>query len=164
MRATAEGGASAEERLRLEADTLYRVVLHPVAAGTQPIAAEVSRAPRSEPGQPAQKDRVDSARPLSPTVFWIGVAASGALAAATVWSGFDALNAKNDLPDEPSTSESDAVSSKVLRTDLLLAGTVVVSGLTAYAGLTLVEWDSGHATATIAPTPGGAFANLEARF
>lgn len=164
VRATAEGGARAEERLRLEADTLYRVVLHPVAAGAAPIAAQVSKAPQSQSSEPPPKDRADERRPLSPTVFYIGVAASGALAAATIWSGFDAVNAKNDLPDDPSSSETDAVRSKVLRTDLLLAGTVVLSGLTAYAGLSLVEWDSGRASAAIVPIEGGAFANVEARF
>jgi hypothetical protein len=97
-------------------------------------------------------------------VFWIGVGVSVTLAGATAFSGIDALGAKNDLGDDPTPAESDAVRAKVLRTDLLLLGTAVVGGLTAYAGLSLVEWNGGSARAALVPTDGGAFASVEARF
>lgn len=163
VRATAEGGARAEESLSLAPGAQYRIVLHPVAEGAAPIPTEVSRVGAASE-KPAPEDRADDDRPLSPTVFWIGVAASAGLAAVTTWSGLDALSAKDDLPSQPTSAQSDDVRSKVTRTDLLLGGTLVVAGVTTYAGFALVDWDGGSARASVSPTTGGAMATLEGRF
>lgn len=161
LRATADGGAKAEERMSVAAGTTYTVTLHPVARGAAPIPAEVQK---SDPAAAPTGDQPAARKPLSPTVFWIGVGASVALAGITAYSGIDALSAKNDLGDNPTTDESDDVRAKVLRTDLLLLGTAVVGGLTAYAGLSLVDWTGGGAKAAVVPTRGGAFASVEASF
>jgi hypothetical protein len=161
LRASADGGAHAEERVQLAAGTTYRITLHPVVQGAKPIPAQVAKT--GEPQSPAQ-DKPSSEKPLSPTVFFVGVGVTVVLAGATIWSGLDTLSSKNELGDDPSSSETDHVRSNVVRTDMLLLGTAVVGGLTAFAGLSLVEWDSGRARASVVPTDGGAFANVEARF
>jgi hypothetical protein len=164
LSSTAEGGARAEERMQLAAGATYRIVLHPVAGGAQPIPAQVSSSTARGAAQPAADRPAVDDRPLSPAVFWIGAAASLALAGVTTWSGLDALSAKRDLPKAPSPEQSDTVRAKVLRTDLLLAGTLLVGGLTAYAGFSLVDWRGGGASAVVAPLPGGAYASAVARF
>jgi hypothetical protein len=168
LRATGESGAKDDETIQAAAGATYRIVLHPAAEGAAPIATEVSKARTAEGGSTPTEDRggseSESGRPLSPTVFWIGVGASVALAGLTTWSGLDALSAKDELPAQPTTTQSDDVRSKVLRTDLLLAGTVLVGGLTTYAGFSLVDWGDGRASATIIPTAGGALASVEGRF
>ena len=167
VRATAEGGTASEERVQLAPGTTYKVVLHPVAAGAAPIPTKVEES-KTAGGKPAQNGGADrgtpSAKPLPPAVFWVGVAASVGLVGVTTWSGLDALSAKNDLPAEPTTSQSDDVRSKVTRTDILLAGTVIVAGLTTYAGIALVDWGGGEASASLTPTDGGAFASVRASF
>jgi hypothetical protein len=162
LRSTAEGGARTQERMQLAAGATYRIVLHPVAAGTDRIPAQISSGSARET-RATVPDRA-SQRPLSPTPFWIGAGATVALAGVTAWSGFDALAAKRDLPANPTTAESDSVRSRVLRTDLLLAGSVLVGGLTAYAGFSLVDWGGGSASAQVTPTSGGAFASALVRF
>jgi hypothetical protein len=161
LRASADGGAKAEERVSLAAGTTYTVTLHPVAQGAARIPAKVQK---SDPDGAPVEDQPAARKPLSPTVFWVGVGVSVALAGATAFSGLDALNAKNDLGDNPTSGESDDVHAKVLRTDLLLLGTAVVGGLTAYAGFSLVDWEGGSAKAAVVPTHGGAFASVEASF
>ncbi|HMR77381.1 MAG TPA: hypothetical protein PKD61_19870 [Polyangiaceae bacterium] len=155
------GKARAEERTRLEAGVRYQITLHPVLPGSAEKRAEV--VPRSaaseealprtgDPAAPAMDSKADAAgsRPLSPTLFYVGVGASVVLAGITTWSGLDTLAAKSDLTSQSSKTQVDDVRGKALRTDVLLGTTVLFSALTTYAGVALVDWGV-RPTASLSP-------------
>lgn len=91
----------------------------PLAAGDAP------------PPPPAEKAW---ARP----VFYAGAVATGALVGVTIWSGIDALHARNQLPG--TQAQNDEVTARAHRTDALLASSVVVGAATAYVGLAWIDW------------------------
>lgn len=162
-------GGRVEENLKLDVGARYRVVLHWVEQGTQPRATTVQRtsgppAAAARPAaEPEPRDRGPSrSRPLSPTVFYVGVGASVVLAGITTWSGLDTLTKKRELGAAPTTKQVDGVEGRVVRTDVLLAGTVLVTGATVLAGLTLVDW--GSDSAAVAAHPGGARLTWKRRF
>jgi hypothetical protein len=171
-------GANAEERLQLAAGATYRVVLYPTGAGQPVRAAAVSEdaeaseptaesaAPPSPQAPVAERDEGErpSERPISPGVFYAGVAVSLALVGLTTWSGFDALAAKDELPARPTQDQNDAVTARVRRTDLLLLGTVVMTGLTTYAGVMLVDFGGAKSGVAVVPADGGLFASATGRF
>jgi hypothetical protein len=71
-------------------------------------------------------------------VFYAGAVATGALVGVTIWSGIDALRAKQSLAG---TEEgNDDVRARAHRTDALLASSVLVGAATAYVGLVWVDW------------------------
>ncbi len=142
------GKARAEERMRLEAGVRYQITLHPVLPGSAERRAEVvpsaptKRAKAIDPAAPTGDTKADVAasRPLSPALFYVGLGTSVVLAGVTTWSGIDTLGAKSDLTSRSTTTEVDDVRGKALRTDVLLGTTVLVSALTTYAGVALVDW------------------------
>lgn len=142
------GKARAEERMRLEAGVRYQITLHPVLPGSAERRAEVvpsaptKRAKAIDPAAPAGDTKADVAasRPLSPALFYVGVGTSVVLAGVTTWSGIDTLGAKSDLTSRSTTTEVDDVRGKALRTDVLLGTTMLISALTTYAGVALVDW------------------------
>lgn len=152
------GAARAEQSLDLEPGATYRVVLHPVTPGSTRHAAEITRS------APPARDRSAASKPLPPAVFYVGVGATVVLAGATTWSGLDTLSAKHALPDRPTTAQVDAVKSRILRTDILLGGSVIAAALTTWAGVSLVDWNGGTASAVLVPAPGGALGAAVGRF
>jgi hypothetical protein len=87
-------------------------------------AVERPAAPSSRPPPPAPEPAF--AEPL----FYAGLGTTVALAAATTWSGIDALHARSELPG--TQEDNDAVMARAHRTDALLAGTVLIGAATAY--------------------------------
>jgi hypothetical protein len=120
--------------------------LEPAPAPAEPAAApsqsraEGEEAPASRPA-PASETHTQaaSARPLPPEAFYAGAGVTAVLTGLTVWSGIDALAARNRLPG--TREDNDDVLSRAHRTDALLAGTLVVGALTAVAGLRWVDWE-----------------------
>jgi hypothetical protein len=117
------------------------------------IATDTSPATPS-PGAPAKTtgDAGSDARPLSPAVFFAGAGLTAVLGGLTIWSGVDTLAARNRLPG--TTADNDDVMASAHRTDALLVGTVLVGGLTAYAGLRWVAWSSSESEASLEPRLG----------
>lgn len=155
------GSAHAHRDLALNAGATYRVVLHPVASSGRPDAR--TAAPAKAPQQSAPP-RDTSRRPLPPAAFYVGAAVTLGLTAATGWSGLDALSAKRDLPADYAPAQGDDVRSRMRRTDFVLAGAVVAGAVTAWMGLSLVDWGGRKASAAILPTRRGAVGTLRGSF
>ncbi len=151
--------ARAHRDLALDAGATYRVVLHPVAPATS-AAAPQAALPQKRPAPPPDT----SHPPLPPAAFYVGAAVTLGLAAAATWSGLDALSARRKLPPDYSTAQGDDVRSRMRRTDYLLGGAVVAGAVTAWMGISLVDWGGGKASAAILPTAHGAFGSVQGRF
>jgi hypothetical protein len=94
---------------------------------------------------------------MSPLVFYAGLGTTAVLATLTIWSGFDALSAKNKAFANDPTYDPGAVRSKALRTDVFLIATALAAGSTAFAGLRLVEWGVAVSTSGAALSAHGRF-------
>jgi hypothetical protein len=182
--AIAEDGNRTEERLTLAAGVTYSVLLHASKAGESKEAAAVSTkaiadaadvpAKTDSTGNEARPSHPDAVRdvphrhdekPLSPPVFYAGVAVTAVLIGVTVWSGVDTLATKNDLPAAPHTADLDEVRSKEVRSNVIFASTVIVGAATIAAGLLWVDWGGGGgATAAVVPTSDGATIVARGRF
>ncbi len=158
--------ARAHRDLSLDAGATYRVVLHPAAPAAHEPAAD-GGAPHSAPSKPAGRTTPPpdaSRRPLPPAVFWVGAGLTVALAGATTWSGLDALSAKRNLPADYTPTQGDDVRARMRRTDYLLGGALLLGAATTWAGISLVDWDGGKASAALVPTRGGAVGAIGGRF
>jgi hypothetical protein len=134
------GSAQKNESLLLEAGATYTLRLQP----QEEAKPSLNRSPEADVSRTT----------VPPVVFYVGVGLTVALAGVTVWSGLDTLSAKDELPPNPTQDDLDPVEGKVLRTDLLLAGSVVAGAATAFVGLQLVDWSSGDSggVGLVAPT------------
>jgi hypothetical protein len=133
-------GSLAERRVDAMAAGERSITLELESRGSPRVAA-ATVVPQSDPnaaafGEPA--GAADRARPLSPTLFYVGAGVTLALAGATTWSGIDTLRAKDRLPG--TESDNDAVLSRAHRTDALLIGTVLAGAATATIGLVWTDW------------------------
>lgn len=152
------GGARDEQPLTCNAGATYAVVLRPAPrdAAPPPTAAATSgpaAGPRS-PGWP-------------PAVAYVGAGATAILAGLSVWSGVDAIDAKNALPDAPPRSLNEDVLARANRTNALVAGAAVVGVATAVAAIWLVSWEkpgTTRASLGVAPSPSGAAMVVRGRF
>ena len=70
----------------------------------------------------------------------------------TIRSGIHTLAARNRLPG--TTEDNDEVMARAHRTDALLVGSVLVGGLTTYAGLRWVAWSGSQSEASVEPRLG----------
>lgn len=137
-------GATASEHLSTVAGAAYRIQLEP-------------REPEPPVSAPSVPDHAD-AKPLPRAFFYTGVAGTALLVGATIWSGLDTLSARS----KASASSWGRVEDRALRTDLLLAGSVVLGAATTAAGLWLIDWRSSQITAM--PLPGGGALMTQGRF
>jgi hypothetical protein len=137
--ASTADGQRAERRFETAPGSTYQLAL-------EPIAEKRPEAPRPPPRQAAPNVE-RSSKPLPPVAFWVGVGVTGALAGVTVWSGLDVVKQRDDLPANPSLQQADEDADRIRRTDVLLLASVVVAAVTTYAGVALVDWDSGRASA-----------------
>lgn len=140
----------AEETLACVAGATYRVALRPVA----PTAVEA-------PG-PAGAPAARPAEGLPREWFYAGLGLTVALAAATTWSGLDALAAKDALSAAPSQDDIDDVLARAHRTDALLIGTGVAALGTAFLGATTRA--DAPVRPTVAPVAGGLTALVTGAF
>ena len=105
-----------------------------------PLGPRSARAvPRGTP-PPTDSPESEPRKPLSPGVFYAGVAATVLAAGFTTWSGLRAVDAANDLPDPPSQEQYDDANGEITRTDILFALTLGLGAATAVGGVFFVDW------------------------
>jgi hypothetical protein len=117
--------------------------------------------PPKNQGAAAPPPAPPSTRQLSPVYFVAGAGATAILAGLTIWSGLDTKSAyrdyQRDLPTLSQAQADERVSSghsRELRTNLLLAGSIVCAAGTAVLGVWFVDF-SGGKRASVGVTPGG---------
>lgn len=148
------GAKRDEQALTCNAGATYTVVLRPVLEPAVVVTPPATATPKDTKGWP-------------PTVVYVGAGATAVLVGLTVWSGVDALDAKNALPAVPARAQNDDVRGRARRTDGLVAGAVLAGVATAAAAVWLVAWDrpdGAKARIGVAPTSAGAQAVLQGRF
>lgn len=155
----AEAGHT-EQRESLGAGSLYSMTLE---APRAPVAKEPHAAPPGQTSASASahaSDREASAqgraKPFRPWVFYTGVGLTAALAGVTTWSGIDALSKVGHFKKTRTSADRELALDSEHRTDYLLAGTAVVTVLTAVVGLRFVDFGSEHHALVVAPARGGA--------
>jgi hypothetical protein len=162
VEARSPAGAVAHEQLSCVAGATYRAALSVPGAGEQGTAAP----PVVPPPDAAAHHGLPRA------VFFGGVGVTAVLAAVTVWSGVEAIAAKNALSSPSTTPLEDNVRSLARRTDWLLLGAGLAGVATAVVGVWFTDWHPGHdggpesppnppgsraaVRAALVPLPGGA--------
>ncbi len=132
-----ESGETAKQRLQSNAGERVLMQFAPKPSAAPPAPAKVAEeaGPNVPPpaalapavDEPAQK------RGLSPAYFWVGLSATAALGAVTIWSGVDLFQARDDFKskESPTRKAFEAGESKDLRTSILIAGTAALGVTTA---------------------------------
>jgi hypothetical protein len=142
-------GATVTEHLTTVAGASYRISLNPTP-----------RVPPSDAaGHPEPERNSHASKPLSPGVFYVGAAGTAVLVGVTIWSGVETLSAKSSA----TRANWDHVENLALRTDMFLAGAVLLGAATAAAGLWGTQWGNGS-YASAAVIPGGAAVVARGRF
>lgn len=147
------GSEQVEQRASLAAGSLYTITLTPPPR-TAPAPAPAP-APRTAPAAPPTRD-VRASKPLPAWTFYAGAGVSLALAGVTVWSGVDALNDVEHYEGTRVQGDRDTAQASVRRSDLLLAGTLLMSGLTTYAALVWIDFGGRKQALSVAPQTAGA--------
>jgi hypothetical protein len=165
----AAAGARAEEPLTCSAGARYTVVLRPAAPGSAPgSAAPLGSGAAGSPSASAAPSASGAAKGGWPRAVVIaGSGAAAVLAGVSIWSGVDAIDAKNKLPAEPFRAQNEDVLARAHRTDGLLAGAAVVAAFTVVAAVWLVDWSPPgpvKAAFGVAPSPSGAAAVIRGGF
>ncbi|HEY6556316.1 MAG TPA: hypothetical protein VI072_03545 [Polyangiaceae bacterium] len=147
----------AQESLTAAAGSEYRLLLplgQPAVAQTPP--ARANPATRGEDtARTSDTDVHASKKPFSPVVFGLGCTGTLALVALTTWSGLEVLSARNLHDTDPVAYDPEEVKERQRRTDLLVAGSVVLGAATAAAGIWLVDWGSSTRAAVHVLPQGG---------
>jgi hypothetical protein len=110
----------------------------------------------TQPPPPAALPRSD--RPLSVGWLYAGIGVTAVVTGVTIWSGVDTNSAlsdyERDLPKLDQAQADERVADghrRELRTNLLLAGSVVCAAGTAALGIWFVDFGGARATATLGP-------------
>jgi hypothetical protein len=141
------GSEQVEQRASLAAGSLYTITLSAPAKAAPPARpVPISQPPRD----------VSPSKPLPVWTFYAGAGVSLALAGVTIWSGVDALSDVDHYEGTRLAADRDAAQSSVRRTDLLLAGTLLVTGLTTYAAFAWVDFGGQRQALSVAPRSNGA--------
>lgn len=152
---TLAGGAPDEQPLTCNAGATYTVTLRPALPTTSAPSASPSAVatPTAKPGWP-------------PAVVYAGAGVTAVLTGLTVWSGVDAIQAKDALPAVPLRAQNDDVRARASRTNGLVAGAVIAGVATAAAAVWLVSWDRAGAGTQVgvAPSSAGVSAVVMGRF
>jgi hypothetical protein len=125
----------------------------PATATSEPVLQpEPAPARPAPPERPAQAAHSDAPR----YVFWIGIGVTGVLTGVTVWSGLDALHDEDTLPSRSDPNYSTAateVNDSAVRTDWLLAATLLSAASTAAVGIWAVDWEEGSRGVRVGAAP-----------
>jgi hypothetical protein len=169
---TCEGtGQHARAHVSCEAGALCRVALQlqPAPSGA-PTAVPSDSAKSFAPhrsmysaSRSESRESVPKKKPFSPVVFVAGAVITAGFTGVTVWSGIEAISAKNRYTSDADAYDSNEVRRDARRTDFLLAGTLVCAGATAALGLWFVDWGS-RPRAKVSWSPGGGSLAVEGRF
>ncbi len=142
------GGEAIERRIGVEAGSLRRVLLE---------APPPPAPPPSEPDliedAPSKDEGVQKDKGMSPTIFYVGLGVSAALAGATVWSGLDTQSKRDAFDDDPTGAGYDEGVAAQRRTNILLGLTAAAGVTTGALGLFAVQWEDGT-EAEVALSPG----------
>jgi hypothetical protein len=154
-----------EQRATLAAGSLYTIALSPVSEPAAPSSPQVAhvRTPVAAAHQPALDQQPRRHKPLPKWTLFGGAAVSVALGGVTIWSGVDALSNVNRFKLSRTATDRSRATASVHRTDLLLAGTALISGLTVFAGLSLVDFGRDEQAVGVAPEPSGALVTWSGR-
>lgn len=141
-------GRERVERFKLAAGANYSINVKIDEPEASPLVTPTSRdsaAPRAAaaaaPAQAPDREAPSPSKPLSPGVFYAGVAATVLAAGVTTWSGLRAIDSYDSIPDEPSQEQYDDARGEITRTDVLLAVTVALGAATAVGGVFFVDWE-----------------------
>lgn len=150
------GTEQVEQRASLAAGSLYTITLTPPQP--QPTPQPQPAATHTLKPESASKPARDVApsKPLPAWSFYAGAGVSLTLAGVTIWSGLDALGDVEHYEETRVAGDRDAAQSSVRRSDWLLAGTLLMSGLTTYAGVAWVDFGGRQQTLSVAPRTAGA--------
>jgi hypothetical protein len=139
---------------------LYTIALAPQseAHATSPAVSPATVSPPTSlpPSARGHDEAHRSTKPLSPWVFYVGAGGSLLLGGLTAWSGMNALNQVDHYKQTRAREDREPALSSVHRTDWLLAGTLALTGVTAYVGLRWVDFGGQERALTIAPQARGA--------
>ena len=151
--AAVAGGEPVKKVVTVDAGAILRVLLEPPPPPPPPE-------PEVDSG-PIEKDKgvEDANTGMSPTIFYVGVAVSAALAGATVWSGLDTQSKRDDFDANPTGAGYDDGVSAQRRTNIILGLTAAAGVTTAALGLFAVKWDDGK-QADVAVSPSAATVRL----
>jgi hypothetical protein len=144
------GGEHVEQRASLAAGSLYTITLT-VAPKAAPTVT-----PKPAPMSSPPRDVSPLSKPLPAWTVYAGAGVSLALAGVTIWSGVDALSDVEHYESTRLVGDRDTAQSSVRRTDLLLAGTVLMAGLTTYAAIAWVDFAGRRQALSVAPQAAGA--------
>jgi hypothetical protein len=150
-----------EQSASLAAGSLYTITLTPVLNRAAPPTPRASQEPRparalGAPHPVADESQRRATKPLPAWTFFSGAAVSVALAGGTIWSGIDALANVDRFKSSRTAADRSTAVASVRRTDLLLAGTALMTGLTVFAGLRLVDFGGEKQALGILPERRGA--------
>jgi hypothetical protein len=146
-----DGQPAVEQRASLAAGSLYTIALAPPAPAPKPVIG-----PRQALTPPAHDARDTPEKPLPPWLFYAGAGSSLVLAGITVWSGVDALDDVDHYENTRAVADRDTARSSIKRTDFLLAGTLLMTGVTTYGGLRWVDFGGSGSALTVTPAAAGA--------
>jgi hypothetical protein len=151
------GAEQVEQRASLAAGSLYTITLTP-APEPEPAPERAPAATHASKPASAATTRRDATRtkPLPAWSFYAGTGVSLTLVGVTIWSGVDALGDVEHYEKTRMAGDRDAAESSVQRTDLLLAGALLMSGLTTYAGIAWVDFGGREQALSVAPRTAGA--------
>jgi hypothetical protein len=151
------GTVQVEQRASLAAGSLYTITLAPPPepAPVPQGAPPATRTAEPETTSTTARD-VGSRKPLPAWSFYAGAGVSLTLAGVTIWSGVDALGDVEHYEQTRLAGDRDTAQSSVRRTDWLLAGTLLMSGLTTYAGIAWVDFGGRPQALSVAPRATGA--------
>jgi hypothetical protein len=150
------GGEVVTRTVHVAAGVTERVVLTAPAA-----AAPASAPPPASSATPAAAPRPD--KPLHPAWFFVGLGATAALGAVTIWSGVDTNAAADEFHAHPTQAGLDDGRGRQTRTNALVVATGVSAIATAALGVFAVRWSSSPRVG-VALSTHGACASLGARF
>lgn len=141
------GEKTVQRKLTVVAGSLVKVALDPPKKeSSAALEEEVEARP------PAVEPQADRARekPLSPTLFYVGLGATLVLGGVTAWSGLDTNSAREEYDQDPTPEGLDEGRGKQRRTNVLLGATAVAGVGTAVVGLFFTNWKG---SAKPKPTP-----------
>ncbi len=130
-----EAGETQKQRLEAQAGDKQKIHLASEPGATAPVEpAPPPEAVAPSAGTLAASTEPSSRSPkLSPIYFWVGLSATAALGAVTIWSGIDLLDARDDFEKDktPTRKAFDAGEDKDLRTSVLIGSTAALAATTA---------------------------------
>ncbi len=139
------GDKTVSESPTIVGGQMATVVLAKSGSGPAPAAAAgPEEKPEPAPAKPALGLQASTtshkAKPLPPTVVWIGGGATLVLGGLSVVSGLDVLSQRDTFENDRSQDNLDEGKKKQLRTNVLLIATGVVGAITATLAIAFVDW------------------------